>query len=225
MADMDQLIKDCKSRNLRLILDLVINHTSDKHAWFEESRSSRDNPKRDWYIWRDAKKGPNGERLPVNNWRNNFNGSAWTWDEKTQQYYLNLFCPEQPDLNWTSEACRKQIYEDAMVFWLEKGIDGFRVDTVSASAVQTDLGTLLTFIITTSRSTCTASPWTSPKRQSLTRPTSTSPRTCKCEMSLLSISPILTRNPTCSSSGSTATAQRCTTTLPRWATSSPNTTP
>ncbi len=135
MEDMDRLIKETKARGLRLILDLVINHTSDQHAWFEASRASKDtpetpNPHRDWYIWRPAKGvDAEGNRIPPNNWRNNFNGSAWTWDEKTQEYYLHLFCPEQPDLNWTNEETRRAMYKDAMLFWLEKGIDGFRIDT------------------------------------------------------------------------------------------------
>ena len=131
MQDMDQLIQQTKQRGIRLILDLVINHCSEQHKWFQESRSSKDNPKRDWFIWRPAKHDSTGKRLPPNNWRNNFNGSAWTWDEKTQEYYLHLFCPEQPDFNWTNEETRQAIYQDAMIFWLDKGIDGFRVDTVN----------------------------------------------------------------------------------------------
>ncbi|PWZ03708.1 putative maltase [Testicularia cyperi] len=131
VADMEQLIRECHSRDIKLILDLVINHTSDQHAWFKESRSSKDSPKRDWYIWRPAKYDAQGNRKPPNNWRSNFNQPAWTWDEATQEYYLHLFCPEQPDLNWTTEACRKAIYKSAMEFWLEKGVNGFRVDTVN----------------------------------------------------------------------------------------------
>jgi oligo-1,6-glucosidase len=129
--DMERLIAETHSRGMRIILDLVINHTSDQHAWFQESRSSKTNPKRDWYIWRPAKYNANGQRKPPNNWRSNFGGSAWQWDETTQEYYLHLFCPEQPDLNWENEVTRKAIYESAMEFWLRKGVDGFRVDTVN----------------------------------------------------------------------------------------------
>lgn len=128
---MEDLVSEAHSRGLRIILDLVVNHTSDQHAWFKEARSSNDNPKRDWYIWRPAKYTADGQRKPPNNWRSNFGGSAWEWDEPTQEYFLHLFCPEQPDLNWEKEECRRAIYESAMIFWLEKGVDGFRVDTVN----------------------------------------------------------------------------------------------
>ena len=131
VADMDELIAQCHARGIKLILDLVINHTSDQHAWFKESRSSKDSPKRDWYIWRPAKYDADGNRKPPNNWRSNFNQPAWTWDEATQEYYLHLFCPEQPDVNWTNDECRHAIYQSAMEFWLKKGVNGFRVDTVN----------------------------------------------------------------------------------------------
>ncbi|KDN47549.1 glycoside hydrolase family 13 protein [Tilletiaria anomala UBC 951] len=131
MEDTERLIRECHQRGLKIIFDLVINHTSDQHAWFKASRSSKSNPKRDWYIWRPAKYDDKGNMLPPNNWRSYFNESAWTWDEHTQEYYLHLFCKEQPDLNWTCEDARKQIYQDAIIFWLEKGINGFRVDTVN----------------------------------------------------------------------------------------------
>ncbi|CAO1619794.1 unnamed protein product [Sympodiomycopsis kandeliae] len=131
MEDMDNLIKGCQERGLRLLLDLVVNHTSDEHKWFQESRSSKDNPKRDWYIWRPAKYDAQGNRHPPNNWRSCFNESAWEWDEHTQEYYLHLFVVGQPDLNWTNEACKKAIFEDAVEFWLKKGVDGFRIDTAS----------------------------------------------------------------------------------------------
>lgn len=131
IQDMDELIKACHDRGMRIILDLVINHTSDQHAWFKESRSSKDNPKRDWYIWRPAKYDAQGNRKPPNNWRGNFSGPVWTWDEQSQEYYMHLFCPEQPDLNWENEECRKAIYASSMEFWLKKGVDGFRVDTVN----------------------------------------------------------------------------------------------
>ncbi|KAF2094423.1 glycoside hydrolase [Rhizodiscina lignyota] len=130
VSDMESLIHECHKRDMHIILDLVVNHTSDQHKWFKESRMSKESPKRDWYIWRPAKY-VNGVRKPPNNWRSNFEGSAWQWDEATQEYYLHLFCPEQPDLNWENEEVRKAIYDSAMEFWLRKGIDGFRVDTVN----------------------------------------------------------------------------------------------
>ncbi|CAG9955572.1 unnamed protein product [Clonostachys rosea f. rosea IK726] len=130
--DMESLIRETHARGMRVMMDLVINHTSDQHAWFKEARSSRDNPKRDWYIWRPAKYSQSGERLPPNNWRCSFGGgSAWEWDESTKEYYLHLWAKEQPDLNWDSAEARKAIYASAMVFWLDRGVDGFRVDTVN----------------------------------------------------------------------------------------------
>ncbi|KAF4998383.1 hypothetical protein FDECE_11810 [Fusarium decemcellulare] len=131
LQDMEQLIRETHAKGMRIMLDLVINHTSDQHAWFKESRSSKDNAKRDWYIWRPAKY-VNGQRLPPNNWRCNFGGgSAWEWDESTGEYYLHLFAKEQPDLNWESPVTRRAIYASAMEFWLDRGVDGFRVDTVN----------------------------------------------------------------------------------------------
>lgn len=131
MEDMDAIIAACHERGVKIILDLVINHTSDEHAWFKESRSSKDNPKRDWYIWRPARYDANGNRKPPNNWASFFGGSAWCWDEETQEYYLHLFCPEQPDLNWETPQTREAIYETSMHFWLRKGVDGFRIDTAN----------------------------------------------------------------------------------------------
>lgn len=131
VADMEHLIEACHSRGMRLILDLVVNHTSDEHKWFQESKSSKDNPKRDWYIWRPAKYAADETRMPPNNWRSFFSGSAWEWDEHTQEYYLHLFAKQQPDLNWENEETRKAIYASAMEFWLRKGVDGFRIDTVN----------------------------------------------------------------------------------------------
>ncbi|KAL6708768.1 hypothetical protein ACN47E_002464 [Coniothyrium glycines] len=130
MQDMERLIDETHARGMRIILDLVINHTSDQHKWFLESRSSKHNPKRDWYIWRPARY-ENGVRKAPNNWVSNFTGSVWEWDEHTQEYYLHLFCPEQPDLNWENPETRQAIYKSAMEFWLERGVDGFRVDTVN----------------------------------------------------------------------------------------------
>jgi len=131
LGDMDNLIEETHARGMRIIVDLVINHTSSEHAWFQESRSSKTNPKRDWYIWRPARYDENGQRMPPNNWRSMFCGSAWTWDEQTQEYYLHLFATEQPDLNWESQEARKAIYESSMEFWLRKGVDGFRIDCVN----------------------------------------------------------------------------------------------
>ncbi|KAL5338421.1 glycoside hydrolase superfamily [Aspergillus crustosus] len=132
VEDMEILIRETHARGMKLMLDLVINHTSDQHAWFKESRSSRDNPKRDWYIWQPAKYSPEGERLPPNNWRAAWGPvSAWTWDEATQEYYLHVFASQQPDLNWESEEARKAIYASSMEFWLKRGVDGFRIDVVN----------------------------------------------------------------------------------------------
>lgn len=125
MADFDQLLNEVHHRGMKLIMDLVINHTSDEHPWFIESRASLYNPKRDWYIWRDGKNGDE-----PNNWESIFGGSAWEYDEVSGQYYLHLFSKKQPDLNWANKEVRKSIYE-MMNWWLDKGIDGFRVDAIS----------------------------------------------------------------------------------------------
>ncbi|QRG39018.1 alpha-glucosidase [Candidozyma auris] len=129
LEDMDKLISEVHSRGMKLILDLVINHTSDKHKWFEESRSSKTNPKRDWYIWKPPRIDEQGNRHPPNNWGSYFSGSAWKYDELTDEYYLHLFAESQPDLNWENEETRNAIYASALTFWFEKGIDGFRIDT------------------------------------------------------------------------------------------------
>ena len=125
MDDFDELLDQVHKRGMKLIVDLVINHTSDEHPWFIESRSSKENPKRDWYIWRDGK-----ENKEPNNWESIFGGSAWEKDEESNQYYLHLFTKKQPDLNWKNKEMRSAIYE-MMNWWLEKGIDGFRVDAIS----------------------------------------------------------------------------------------------
>jgi oligo-1,6-glucosidase len=130
VADVDALIEGCHARGMRLVLDLVANHTSDQHAWFQESRSSKSNPKRDWYLWRRPRY-IDGKRHPPNNWRAVSGGSIWEWDELTQEYYFHLYAPEQPDLNWDCDAVRKEIYGSVMQFWLDRGIDGFRIDTVN----------------------------------------------------------------------------------------------
>lgn len=125
MADFDELLVEVHKRGMKLILDLVINHTSDEHPWFIESRSSTDNPKRDWYIWRDGKNGKE-----PNNWESIFSGSAWKYDEETEQYFMHIFSERQPDLNWENPDVRNALYE-MVNWWLEKGIDGFRVDAIS----------------------------------------------------------------------------------------------
>jgi glucan 1,6-alpha-glucosidase len=124
MDDMDELIKQADQRNIKIIMDLVVNHTSDEHKWFIESRKSKDNPYRDYYIWRDP---VNGE-VP-NSLRSTFSGSAWEYDEETDQYYLHLFSKKQPDLNWENEKVRQEVW-DMMNFWLEKGVGGFRMDVI-----------------------------------------------------------------------------------------------
>ena len=126
MADFDRMLAEIHKRGMRLIMDLVVNHSSDQHAWFRESRSSRDSAKRDYYIWRDP--APDGG--PPNNWMSEFQGSAWTFDKETGQYYLHLFAPQQPDLNWENPALRREVY-DMMAWWFEKGVDGFRMDVIN----------------------------------------------------------------------------------------------
>src|SRR5919197_814019 len=123
LADFDRLLAAAHARGLKVIVDWVPNHTSDQHPWFQASRRSRDDPKRDWYFWRDAK--PDGSR--PNNWLSAFGGPAWEWDERTRQYYLHTFLKEQPDLNWRNPSVRKAMVE-TLAFWLERGVDGFRID-------------------------------------------------------------------------------------------------
>jgi alpha-glucosidase len=125
MADMDELISEASKRGIRIVMDLVMNHTSNENAWFVESSSSRDNPRADWYIWRDAKE----DGSAPTNWRGIFGGSAWTWSDARQQYYLHTFADFQPDLNWECEDMRRELYHMAL-FWLEKGVGGFRIDAI-----------------------------------------------------------------------------------------------
>ena len=125
LEDFDRLLAAAHDRGLRLLLDLVPNHSSDQHPWFIESRSSRDNPKRDWYVWRD----PSPLGGPPNNWISDFGGSAWEWDEASGQYYLHAFLKEQPDLNWRNPEVRAAMF-DAMRFWFDRGVDGFRIDVL-----------------------------------------------------------------------------------------------
>ncbi len=123
MADFERLVEATHSLGMAFVLDVVPNHTSSEHAWFQESKSSRDNPKRDWYLWRDP--APDGG--PPNNWVSHFGGPAWTLDPDTQQYYCHLFLPEQPDLNWRNPQVQ-QAFDEILRFWCDKGVDGFRVD-------------------------------------------------------------------------------------------------
>lgn len=125
MEDFDRLLKEAHARGLRLVMDLVVNHTSDEHAWFIDSRSSRESDKRDFYIWRDAVDGHE-----PNNWGSCFSGPAWQWDEQTGMYYLHCFSKKQPDLNWENPRVRDAVF-DMMTWWCEKGIDGFRMDVIS----------------------------------------------------------------------------------------------
>jgi oligo-1,6-glucosidase len=125
LAEFDVLVAKIHECGMKLVMDLVVNHTSDEHPWFVESRSSRHNPKRDWYIWRDSRAA-----AEPNNWGSFFSGSAWTWDQTTGQYYLHLFDRKQPDLNWESPDVRKAM-QDIMIWWLDRGVDGFRMDVVN----------------------------------------------------------------------------------------------
>ena len=127
MADMDKLIAEAKKHDIRVMLDMVLNHTSDKHKWFEESKSSKSNPKRDWYVWKDGV-GPN-KMEPPNNWQSIFGHSAWKYDETTKQFYYHKFYAEQPDLNWRNPEVEKAIF-GMLRFWLDKGVAGFRLDAI-----------------------------------------------------------------------------------------------
>ncbi|EJT98285.1 alpha amylase [Dacryopinax primogenitus] len=131
MEDFDEMLREMHKRGIKLMMDLVVNHTSDQHPWFVESRSSRTSPKRNWYIWRPPRFSPSGDRLPPNNWLSSFRGSsAWTWDEQTQEYYLRIFTAEQPDLDWENEEVRKEVW-GTMRWWLDKGVDGLRMDVIN----------------------------------------------------------------------------------------------
>ena len=127
LDDFDRLLTEAHERGLKVLLDFVPNHSSDQHPWFQESRASRGSDKRDWYVWKDP--APDGG--PPNNWLSNFGGSAWSWDERTEQYYLHLYLPEQPDLNWRNPDVQEALF-DAARFWLDRGADGFRIDVAHA---------------------------------------------------------------------------------------------
>jgi len=131
MADFDRLIAEARKRNIRVLMDMVMNHTSDKHKWFEESRSSKNNPYRDWYVWKDGKgETATSPGQPPNNWRSDFGGSAWTWDPTTRQYYYHKFYAQQPDLNWTNPKVH-EAFKQVISFWLKKGVAGFRFDAIT----------------------------------------------------------------------------------------------
>jgi len=142
MADMDRLLAAAKQHHIRVLLDMVLNHTSDQHAWFKESASSRTNPKADWYIWNDGKpdptngkaqnshQGPKGWVVPPNDWSSLFQGSAWEWEPRRGQFYYHFFYKQQPDLNWRNPAVEKAMF-DAMRFWLDRGVAGFRLDAIA----------------------------------------------------------------------------------------------
>jgi len=140
LKDLDELIKELHQRNMKLVMDLVVNHTSDEHPWFQESKSSRDNPKRDWYWWRDPRPGtvPGTPGAEPTNWESYFSGPAWDWDEKTGQYYLHLFSAKQPDLNWENPEVRQAVYA-MMRWWLDRGVDGFRMDVINMISKNTQL--------------------------------------------------------------------------------------
>ncbi|MFV0344099.1 MAG: glycoside hydrolase family 13 protein [Anaerocolumna sp.] len=125
MEDFDELLHKAHEKNIRVIMDLVVNHTSSKHPWFIESKSSKDNPKRDWYMWRDGK----GAEEP-NNWESIFGGSTWEYDKETNQYFLHVFGKTMPDINWENDQVKKAVF-DMICWWLDKGIDGFRIDAIS----------------------------------------------------------------------------------------------
>ena len=126
MDDFDEMLKEAHARNIRIVMDLVVNHTSDEHQWFVESRKSKENKYRDYYIWREGKDAS----TPPNNWGACFGGSAWEYDSETKMYYLHLFSKKQPDLNWDNPNVRNEVF-DMMTWWCEKGIDGFRMDVIS----------------------------------------------------------------------------------------------
>jgi oligo-1,6-glucosidase len=140
LADLDKLIAELHARGMRLMMDLVVNHTSDEHPWFTESRSSRDNPTRDWYWWRDPRPGatPGQPGAEPTNWESHFSGPTWTWDERTGQYYLHIFSRKQPDLNWENPEVRQAVYA-IMRWWLDRGVDGFRMDVINMISKDTSL--------------------------------------------------------------------------------------
>ncbi|HUV69565.1 MAG TPA: alpha-glucosidase [Terracidiphilus sp.] len=131
LADFDRLVSEAGKRHIRVLMDMVMNHTSDQHRWFIQSRSSRDNPYRDWYVWHDGKgETATDKGVPPNNWQSLFGHSAWQWDAKTRQYYYHKFYIQQPDLNWNNPMVHKA-FEDIIAFWLKRGVGGFRFDAIT----------------------------------------------------------------------------------------------
>ena len=131
LEDVEAITQGCHDRGMKILFDLVISHTSDQHAWFKDAEKNTDSPYRDFYIWRPARYIEAGERIPPTNWRAIFGGSTWEWSEATDSYYYHTFLKEQPDLNWETEAVRDAIFENAITFWLKRGVDGFRVDATT----------------------------------------------------------------------------------------------
>ncbi|KAJ7853469.1 glycoside hydrolase family 13 protein [Mycena leptocephala] len=130
LEDWDRLLAGVHARGMKLMMDLVVNHTSDEHEWFIESKSSKTSPKRDWYIWRPPRYDEAGNRHPPNNWKSVFQGSVWEYDSKTNEYYLHLYLSKQPDLNWENPEVRQAVW-DLMTFWIDRGCDGFRMDVIN----------------------------------------------------------------------------------------------
>ncbi|KAK2591697.1 hypothetical protein QQS21_010609 [Conoideocrella luteorostrata] len=130
MGDVEELIQGLHDRGMKFVMDLVVNHTSDQHAWFQDSRLTPRSPKRDWYIWRKPIIDKEGNMHPPNNWASIFGGSAWSFDDLSGEYYLHLFCPEQPDLNWENRHVVDEVHQ-VMKYWLDKGVDGFRMDVIN----------------------------------------------------------------------------------------------
>ncbi|TCD61193.1 hypothetical protein EIP91_008799 [Steccherinum ochraceum] len=133
LEDWDKLLKETHARGMRLVMDIVVNHTSDEHEWFQKSRANKDrkaNPMRDWYIWRPPRFDQDGNRMPPNNWKSMFQGSAWEYDRATEEYYLHLFVAKQPDLNWENADMREAVWK-LMRFWVDRGCDGFRLDAIN----------------------------------------------------------------------------------------------
>ena len=130
MTDFTHFLSEAHRRGIRVVLDLVLNHTSHQHPWFVESRSSRNNPQRDWYVWNDGRRDAAGNQIPPNNWDSTFDGTAWEYDELTRQYYYHFFLKQQPDLNWRNPAVRQAMW-DAVRFWLDLGVDGYRLDAIA----------------------------------------------------------------------------------------------
>ncbi len=133
MEDMEELIEKAHDRGIKIVMDLVANHTSDEHQWFAESRKSADNPYSNYYIWKD----PKDDGSEPNNWGSSFCGSAWTYDQEREQYYLHFYDKKQPDLNWENETVRREVY-DLMKFWMDKGVDGWRMDVIASISKYTD---------------------------------------------------------------------------------------